>query len=287
MSIRKKFLLLTVLLVAVVTAPGCFSGKAGVPQKNEIKNNGEKQKKETMNLPIYYVKFKENDAYLVREIHQVPYNEDGPGAALNELISGSPITEGTVKILPPATRLLGIDIRDGLATVNFSSDVLNANVGSAGEMLGIQSIVNTLTEFPQIREVSFLVEGKADGRAKDWWGHVDLYDQPFKRNLEKVYEPAIWVTHPVAGQIAGVPLLLKGSARVYEGTVSARLLDSENKIIAEGRATASCSAPGRGDFEMKLTYTSPGKGHGILEVYWVSPKDGSQLDTVRIPIEWP
>ncbi|MFZ5633462.1 MAG: Gmad2 immunoglobulin-like domain-containing protein [Bacillota bacterium] len=276
------------MLVATVAVYGCFSGKAGAPHKNaEVKNTGNKQKKEAMNLAIYYVKFKENDVYLVREMHQVPYTEDGPGAALNEMIGGNPTTGGAVKTLPSTTRLLGINIRDGLATVNFSSDVLGANVGAAGEVLGIQSIVNTLTEFPQIREVSFLVEGKADGRARDWWGHVGLYGQPFKRNLEKVYEPAIWVTHPVAGQIAGVPLLVKGSARVFEGAVCARLLDAEGKKIAEGCATASRGAPGRGDFEMKLTYPPPGKGSGMLEVYWASPKDGSPLDTVKIPIQWP
>lgn len=267
---------------------GCFSGKNDTPPKPpETVKKPVSPKETVINLAVYYVKYKENDAYIVREIRQVPYTEDGPRAAVNELISGVPKTDGAVRVLPQGTRLLGIIINDGLATVNFSKEVLNANVGSSGEVLGIQSIVNTLTEFPQIREVSFQVEGGLDGRARDWWGHVGLYEQPFKRNLDKVFEPAIWVTHPASGQAAGVPLLVKGSAKISEGAISTRLLDSNGKKIAEGSAAASQGTNGRGDFEIKLTFTPPGKGSGILEVYRTGPKGGPPMDTVKIPILWP
>ncbi|MFZ5646785.1 MAG: Gmad2 immunoglobulin-like domain-containing protein [Bacillota bacterium] len=260
-------------------------GPQTAPDINKIQKMAETPKE--MDIAVYYIKFSDSDAFLVREIHRVPYTEDGPRAAVNELINGSPKTPGAAKVLPAGTKTLGIKINDGLATVNFSKEVLNANVGTAGESLGIQSIVNTLTEFPNIKEVSFQVEGKTEGRVKDWWGHVGLYDQPFKRYLEKVYYPAVWVTHPVAGQAAGVPLLIKGSARVFEGRVNARLLDESGKKIAEGSATATQGAPGRGDFEIKITYKPPGKGKGTLEVFWNSPKDGSAQDIVKIPIQWP
>ncbi|MFZ5650821.1 MAG: Gmad2 immunoglobulin-like domain-containing protein [Bacillota bacterium] len=255
------------------------------PDINKVQKMAEAPKE--MDIAVYYVKSSDSDAYLVREIHRVPYTEDGPRAAVNELIGGNPKTPGAARVLPPGTRILGAKINDGLATVNFSKEVLNANVGSAGEALGIQSIVNTLTEFPNIKEVSFQVEGKAEGRAMDWWGHVGLYEQPFKRRLEKVHHPAIWVTHPVAGQVSGVPLLVKGSARVFEGRVNARLIDESGKKVAEGSAAATRGAPERGDFEIKITYTPPGKGKGTLEVFWISPRDGSPQDVVKIPIQWP
>lgn len=240
-----------------------------------------------MNLAVYYVKYTNNDAYLVRETHLVPYSENGPAAAISELIGGVPKTAGAVRVLPQDTRLLSIDIKDSLATVNFSPEVLKANVGSSGEALGIQSIVNTLTEFPQIREVSFQAEGRVDGRTRDWWGHVGLYEQPFKRNLDKVHEPAIWVTHPAEGQVAGVPLLVRGSARVFEGAVHARLLDAGGRKIAEESTPASQGIPVRWDFEMKLTFNPPGKGNGVLEVFKVSPKGEPTPDSVKIPIQWP
>lgn len=241
--------------------------------------------REFMDISVYYVKFTDKDACLAREVHQVPFTNDGPQAAVKELIAGNPRTEGAAKVLPAGTRLLGININaDGLAVVNFSGEVLNANVGASGEMLGIQSIVNTLTEFPQVKSVSFQVNGKLDTRARDWWGHVGLYDQPFKRNLERVYEPAIWVTHPVENQTAGVPLLIKGSALIQGGAVTARLLDENGKKIAEGAAEGL--HPAREDFEIRLTFTPPGKGKGTLEVF-PAGKGESPQDIVKIPILWP
>jgi hypothetical protein len=285
-NIKRQYLLSLVIVVVAVAIYWYYTATDYAPQNTpNTKKSGSQTP--SINLALYYIKYTGNDAYLVREIHQVPYTDNAPGTAISELINGTPKTEGAVRVLPPGTRLLDIKTYDGEATVNFSPEVLAANVGSAGEALGIQSIVNTLTEFPQIRKVSFRVEGKLDSRTRDWWGHVGLDSQPFKRNLDRVYEPAIWLTHPVADQVAGVPLLIKGSARVFEGTVHARLLDADGNELTGGFTTASEGAPGRGDFEMKLTFNPPKKGKGTLEVFWVNPKDGSARDTVSIPIQWP
>ncbi len=239
-------------------------------------------------LAVYYVKSTGQESYLVREVHQVAPTKDPALAAVQELISGQPTTPGAMRILPPGTRVLDVTVKDGLATVNFSREVLeHPSTGAEGEALGIQSVVNTLTEFPDIRQVSFQVEGKVDERTRDWWGHVGLYDQPFRRDLSRVYEPAIWVTHPTPDQVAGVPLLVKGSARVFEGTVNARLLDSQGNVLVSAHTTATSGAPGRGDFEMRLNFKPPQDGKGILEVYSISARDGSVENKVTIPVRWP
>ncbi|MGI5971110.1 MAG: GerMN domain-containing protein [Oscillospiraceae bacterium] len=143
------------------------------------------EEEQTMEITVYYLKDDGSEMYLVKEVHTVEKTEAVARAALKELISGTPLTEGAVKVLPADTEILGINIKDGLATVDFSREVLNANVGSSGESLGILSIVNTLTEFPTIEKVQFTVEGSAEN-AMDWWGHVGLYDQPFKRDVSMV-----------------------------------------------------------------------------------------------------
>jgi hypothetical protein len=48
----------------------------------------------------------------------------------------------------------------------------------------------------------------------------------------------------------------------------------------------SIGAPDWGGFSTSLSFTSPGSGDGFLEVYWVSPKDGSDMDTIRIPVNF-
>jgi len=285
-ALRKCLYIMLVLLLSVIIA-GCSLNRDtdsnnDNPNKDpEQKNNGV-QEQADINLNVYFVKFTPDDAYLVREERVVPQTDQVAQAAVETLINDEK------SIFPPGTKVIDISIEKGLATVNFSKEVLyNSNVGSNGEALGIQSLVNTLTEFPNIEKVSFNVEGSAEGPARDWWGHIGLYDQPFTRDLSRVNEPAIWVTHPSESQVVGIPLLIKGSARVYEGTVQIRLSDNSGKVLAESTATASEGAPGRGDFETSLKFNLPAEGKGTLEVYWVSPKDGSEQDKVTVPVQWP
>ncbi|MEW6573863.1 MAG: Gmad2 immunoglobulin-like domain-containing protein [Bacillota bacterium] len=237
-----------------------------------------------MPVAVYYLKTTPQEMYLVREVHSVPRADSAPEAALKELISGEPEIKDAYRVLPPDTKILGIEIKNGLATVDFSKEVLRANVGATGEALGIQSIVNTLTEFPEIKEVAFKVEGKVDDAAKDWWGHVGLYGQPFTRHLFKVYEPAIWIYHPQPDQKVTSPLPVTGSARVFEGNVVVRLGTEDGTVLARNFGTATKGAPGRGDFKIELKFDSPGTGEGWVEAFSESPEDGSEVDKVRVPV---
>lgn len=286
-SLGKMVLVKILVLLLIITSTGCSNSgeqpnshdnKAGQPAQI----TGEQLQQPDIQLPVYFVKFTGDETYLIREIHTVPHTKQVAEAAIEQLIKDKR------SILPPGTKLLGITIEKGLATVNFSKEVLNnPNVGSDGELLGIKSIVNTLTDLPNIEKVAFQVEGRSDGRAQDWWGHVGLYEQPFTKDYSMVYEPAIWVTHPTPQQVCSVPLMVKGSARVFEGQVKARLLDSSGKILAENQATATAVAPKRGDFEMSIKFTPPSAGEGVLEVYQVNPADGTPGDKVSIPLQWP
>jgi len=278
-------LLLTVLLTSSCTLFGS-KGAGQVAPVGELQEQSENNPVKQLNLAVYYVKITQEDAYLVREVHQVPYTREVAKAALEELINGNPVTPGATRVLPPDARIRGISIKDGNAVVDFSGEVLAANVGAAGELLGIQSIVNTLTEFPEIKTVSFMVDGKLDERAKDWWGHAGIYNQPFNRDVSSVYEPVIWVNSPTPGQTVTSPLLIEGSARVFEATVNARIIDDAGIELAKGFATASEGAPGRGDFVLSLPFSPSTAKSGKVEVFWVSPKDGQELDKVTVPVNW-
>lgn len=240
---------------------------------------------QTMNIAVFYLKEKQNELYLVREVHKVPKTEGVANAALKELISGTVSNQGAYRVLPANTKVLGIKIENGIATVDFSKDVLKANVGSAAEARGIESIVNTLTEFPTIQKVQFTVEGSSES-AKSWWGHVGLYKQPFIRDLSYVFEPAIWVNSPEAGQKISSSFTFRGNARVFEATVSYRLKDSAGNILAQGSTMASAGAPGRGDFSKTITFAPKSATSGQLEVFEESMKDGSDMNKVIIPVSW-
>lgn len=68
---------------------------------------------------------------------------------------------GLVKPLPEGTRLLGAQVKDGVATLNLSQSFKNNFVGGAtGEQMILHSIVNTLTSQSDIQSVQFLLEGQ-------------------------------------------------------------------------------------------------------------------------------
>ncbi|MDD4803258.1 MAG: Gmad2 immunoglobulin-like domain-containing protein [Syntrophomonas sp.] len=273
-----------VTIMVLILVLGLFS--SGCLKKQSTNNpNPNETEPQLMEVAVYYLKSTEKENYLVREVHQVSKTPEAAQAALNELIKGNPVTAGASKVLPADTKVLGINIDQGLATVDFSAEVLRANVGSRGESLGIDSIVNTLTEFPTIQRVSFTVDGQAE-KAMDWWGHIGLYEQPFQRNLANVFEPVIWVTAPVNNQVITSPVKISGNARVFEATVGFRLKDANGNVLNQGFATASEGAPGRGDFNAELTFKPNNPGKGQLEVFETSMKDGSDQHKVIIPVEW-
>ncbi len=291
MKIKRSIISFLLLIIALLYTSGCApkpTPSATLPPTASVSPTSAPSSTptaptQTMNVAVYYLKNANNETYLVREVHKITKSEGVAKAALGELISGTVLTSGAIKVLPADTKILGIKIENGLATVDFSKEVLKANVGAAAEALGIASIVNTLTEYPTIKKVQFTVEGKVEN-AKDWWGHVGLSGQPFSRNLKSVYEPVIWITTPVDGQTVSSPITIRGSARIFEATVNYRLKDSSGNILAEGYTMANAGAPDRGDFEAVLKYPQTSSPSLKLEVFEVSAKDGDDINKVIISL---
>lgn len=90
--------------------------------------------------------------------------------AVKELING-PSKSYHFPVIPPGTKLLGVDIYENFAKINFSQDFLQNSLesGILDEYV-IYTIVNTVTEIPEIEGVIFLIEGV---RIKIY-GQVDL-----------------------------------------------------------------------------------------------------------------
>lgn len=278
----KKIITLAFLaaLLTTVVATGC----TGTGNNNGSAVTNGNAEKPDLQLALYYVKFTRDESYLVREVHNIPYTEDEPLAAVQSLITNQPNTPGATRVLPPDTRVLGVEIRNGAATVDFTREILQANVGSAGEAMGIMSIVNTLTEFPGIEKVSFTIEGKIDDRTMDWWGHVGLYDQPFQRDVSMVYEPAIWISQPEPNQSVGAPMRVWGSALVNGDKIMIKLVDESGQVLANETAMVH---PGiRSDFEVSLKYEAA-SGKGDLVVSGPDVRNRGNDFTVKTTVLWP
>ncbi len=62
----------------------------------------------------------------------------------------------------PRVRLLKLTIVDGVATADFSKELMAYGGGSARVQQIVEQITRTLTQFPTVREVKILVEGQAE-----------------------------------------------------------------------------------------------------------------------------
>ncbi len=78
-------------------------------------------------------------------------------ACILALLEG-PKTEGLRQTIPEGTAILGVNLKNNVAIVDFSGEYLN--VQGLSEVTERVSIVNTLTEIPGVEKVRIMVEGK-------------------------------------------------------------------------------------------------------------------------------
>lgn len=121
-------------------------------------------------VTVYKVAIKNNQPVLRPTEKLVEPGENPVKAALLRLIEQGG-NSGLANPIPKGTRLLGVTVKNGLATVDFSREFRdNFTGGSEEEGLLIGATLKTLGQFPEIKQVIFLVEGKP----LDSLGHLDL-----------------------------------------------------------------------------------------------------------------
>ncbi|HHT62548.1 MAG: GerMN domain-containing protein [Bacillota bacterium] len=100
-----------------------------------------------------------NAMYLVPITVEV--NEKNPPlAALKKLVAGPPEKSGLISTVWEGTGVNSLEVVDGLATVDFNAETLGYGGGSTAETMLVNSVVLTLTQFPEIKGVQFLIDGE-------------------------------------------------------------------------------------------------------------------------------
>jgi hypothetical protein len=131
--------------------------------------------------PMYLV----SDIYVYPVEYYVPETESVGLAAMEALINGMP--EGTgyrFVSFPKTTKVLALNTEDGVCTVDLSSDILQANVGSSGEAALLEAIVCTLARAEKVDKVRVLVEGQ---HTETLAGHVDITG-PLEPHWDRIYD---------------------------------------------------------------------------------------------------
>jgi hypothetical protein len=94
----------------------------------------------------------------------------------------------------------------------------------------------------------------------------------------------IEVAAPAPGDTVTSPVTISGTADVFEATVSIRIVDSVNNVIAETFTTASCGTGCRGDYSIDVPYSVNTDQPGTIQVFEVSAEDGRRVNMVRVPV---
>jgi hypothetical protein len=241
----------------------------------------------SLRLAVYYPRTFGGRQYLVPEQHTVPATRAVATAAVDELLGGRPVFPGSRRPFAAGTRLRGIRIHGGTATVDLSREVLRGRPGDA-QRYPLQALVHTVTQFRTVKRVVVAVEGRTSGAVagRSLGGFWDVAPGQALTRDPTVRLAPISLAEPGPGTLVqGGRLVVTGEASVHEGNVSLRLRDGDGRVVAQGYTTAATGAPGRGPFSGALTFTAPGQAQRwTLEVFEVSAADGSVVYAVHVPV---
>lgn len=100
-------------------------------------------------------------------------------------------------------------------------------------------------------------------------------------------ETNIKVSLPKPNDEIGLPLVIKGEARVFESQFNYRLKDKDDSVLVENGITANAQESREyKSFEVEESYPEPKGDTGTLEVFDYSPKDGSEVDKIATHVKF-
>lgn len=234
---------------------------------------------ETIDLKVYFLR----DEKVAAVLRTVPMTQAVGRAALEELLQGpNPGERGTglSSAIPDDTRLLGLDISGGVATVDFSR-AFESGGGSLSMVGRLAQVVFTLTQFPTVDAVSFLLDGEP---VEVFGGEGVVLDGPVDRSDFEDLTPAIFVDSPPQGAAITSPVRVTGTANTFEAVFQLQIVDGNGQVLAEDVVMATSGSGTRGTFDVTIPFAIDRAGEGAIVVFEESARDGSPVNVVEIPV---
>jgi germination protein M len=136
---------------------------------------GSNNSNEEITINVYYSD--QNGEYLIGEA-RILSGSSRYVDAISEMMK-EPIDSSLVKLIPESTKINSVTVTDGIAKVDLSKNFVDDRfISDSTDILLIYSIVNTLTEFPDVNSVEFYI----DGTRLDVLGQLDLQGPLFRRS---------------------------------------------------------------------------------------------------------
>jgi germination protein M len=228
---------------AGTTASGTTEADATVPDMTEADPGDET----TSATRLYEVWFADDDG-----LHPTWIEGKATTAVATEAVELllDPPADAPGTAIPDGTRLLGINIAGGVATVDLSSE-FELGGGSHSMLMRLAQVVYTVTQFPTVQSVRFHLDGES---VDVFSGEGIVLAKPVTRKDYEDLLPAILVESPRRHERVTSPIEISGTANVFEANVTVRLVGAEGRELERTFVTATCGTGCRGTFELSLPY---------------------------------
>jgi len=170
-AIMSIFLLLSIGCDSAQKAqtPASSSSAQQTDDKKAVQQPEKKTVAQEETIQVYFPNA--DGTKLIAVSKKIKTGNDKYKAVMQALLEGTTDKKLTV-VMPKNTKLQSIKIDKNVAYVDFSKEFIkNFTGGSTGEIMLVGSIVDTLTEYPEIKAVQIFVDGKEIDSLS---GHMDL-----------------------------------------------------------------------------------------------------------------
>lgn len=93
----------------------------------------------------------------------------------------------------------------------------------------------------------------------------------------------IKVVSPKINEQIKSPVQISGQAAIFEAQFNARIKDNSGLILAEAQLRTE-EGQTMSPFSAKIKYKKPSRREGVVEIFDISAKDGSEINKVSIPV---
>jgi germination protein M len=125
---------------------------------------GETPSPRTRQARLFFISVKpDGEIELKSVIRPVKYTDAPLTSTLEALLAGptpAEVNQGLISLVAPASHLRRAQVKDGTAYLDFSEDFRFNSLGKEGLSAQLQQVVYSATEFPTVKRVQILLEGK-------------------------------------------------------------------------------------------------------------------------------
>ncbi len=225
------------------------------------------------------------DPFIAPVAREIDGSQAVGAATLQALLAGPTPAEqaaGFASNIPADTLLLGLDIADGLATVDLSGNYESGG-GTLSMTARLAEVVFTLTQFPTVDEVAFRLDGQP---VTVFSGEGLVLDGPVRRDDYRGIMPGIFVDGPAWGASVSTPIRLFGEGAVFEAEFQVELLLDDGTRLTDPALVMTDNGTGWGRFDAAISLPDGLSAPSglVLRVFAHSAEDGSEIDVLEVPV---